>query len=544
MPRSLVAISLMLVVLAAGAVTAGTIRHDRDEALYLALADDPAYAAAGQICTGSLLGSGVLISPTWVLTAGHMATAQASFRLGDETYNAVASTIVKYPGEDVGLFQLDRPVTDVAPAKLYLPEFGSELGREAVTVGFGRSGTGLTGETTYSGTKRAGQNTIDMLGSVWGWSENLLLVDFDRPDDDGAGNRMGSPEPLDLEYCMAHGDSGGGLFVDIEGQTYLAGVQTALWYTDGSANASYGDGGTFARVASLYDWITGVVPPNRPPVAKNDAYATFEDVTLRVELPGVIANDLDLDGDVLLTSTSLTLPANGTLSFDPSGEFIYMPNPGFIGADSFTYALFDGQAWSEQAATVTIDVRPTPAPGDADGNGRVDSADASILAAHWLQSTDGFWTEGDFNHDGRVDDLDASILAANWSLNPPSTPTPEPGTFLLLAWSLPVLWLLRYRTSRVSYTWLAGLSPAELEHEIAYQNAQNQPMQLGGIPLGQHSICTGHFIPFSFFFIWTTVVCGQGILLADRCVDYRGRSEESAREGQSKEDYDSVCAGS
>ena len=52
-------------------------------------------------------------------------------------------------------------------------------------------------------------------------------------------------------------------------------------------------------------------------------------------------------------------------------------------------------------------------PGDANCNGVVDDADASILASHWQQSSMD-WENGDFNGDGIVDDQDASILAAHW----------------------------------------------------------------------------------------------------------------------------------
>ena len=52
-------------------------------------------------------------------------------------------------------------------------------------------------------------------------------------------------------------------------------------------------------------------------------------------------------------------------------------------------------------------------PGDANRDGVVDDRDASILASHWLKS--GMtWAEGDFNSDGKVNDMDAAILAAHW----------------------------------------------------------------------------------------------------------------------------------
>ncbi|MBN1908208.1 MAG: BNR-4 repeat-containing protein [Pirellulales bacterium] len=75
-----------------------------------------------------------------------------------------------------------------------------------------------------------------------------------------------------------------------------------------------------------------------------------------------------------------------------------------------------------------------PGPGDANGDGQVNAADARILAENWLKSTHAIWSDGDFNRDGRVDDLDASILAANWTgtTESGSANVPEPSLLVLL----------------------------------------------------------------------------------------------------------------
>ena len=43
-------------------------------------------------------------------------------------------------------------------------------------------------------------------------------------------------------------------------------------------------------------------------------------------------------------------------------------------------------------------------PGDANRDGAVDDADASILAAHWQTASGATWEMGDFNVDGAVND--------------------------------------------------------------------------------------------------------------------------------------------
>ncbi|MBN2022265.1 MAG: PEP-CTERM sorting domain-containing protein [Pirellulales bacterium] len=79
---------------------------------------------------------------------------------------------------------------------------------------------------------------------------------------------------------------------------------------------------------------------------------------------------------------------------------------------------------------------PQPPPGDANGDGTVNAADAAILAANWLASSGVGWGQGDFNDDGAVDDLDLAILAANWQGGAGSPAVPEPGTIALVTAAL------------------------------------------------------------------------------------------------------------
>ncbi|MBN2022170.1 MAG: hypothetical protein JW809_05205 [Pirellulales bacterium] len=88
-------------------------------------------------------------------------------------------------------------------------------------------------------------------------------------------------------------------------------------------------------------------------------------------------------------------------------------------------------------------------PGDADGDGFVNAADAAILAAHWLQQSGASWGDGDFNGDTKVDDLDLAVLAANWSPGQPAgAAVPEP-TAAVLVVGLLAAWLVRWIRGRV-----------------------------------------------------------------------------------------------
>jgi VCBS repeat-containing protein len=100
-----------------------------------------------------------------------------------------------------------------------------------------------------------------------------------------------------------------------------------------------------------------VTPLNDAPVAVNDAYTINEDTVLSIALPGILANDSDVDGDALNASL-VTGAAHGTLSLNPSGSFLYTPNTNYHGLDSFTYYVSDG-ALTSGVATVTITINPT-----------------------------------------------------------------------------------------------------------------------------------------------------------------------------------------
>ena len=72
-----------------------------------------------------------------------------------------------------------------------------------------------------------------------------------------------------------------------------------------------------------------------------------------------LRDDRDADGDTLAIAELATGPANGSLTVDADGSFVYTPNPGFVGTDSFTYRARDAAATSG-VATVTLTVTGGP----------------------------------------------------------------------------------------------------------------------------------------------------------------------------------------
>lgn len=70
-------------------------------------------------------------------------------------------------------------------------------------------------------------------------------------------------------------------------------------------------------------------------VAVDDTFAAQADSDLTVTAPGVLGNDTACGAAAAVASE----PLDGTLTLDPDGGFVYTPNPGFVGTDTFSYQL-------------------------------------------------------------------------------------------------------------------------------------------------------------------------------------------------------------
>ncbi len=95
------------------------------------------------------------------------------------------------------------------------------------------------------------------------------------------------------------------------------------------------------------------------PVANPDSYSTPYQTSVA---GNVLTNDLGSG----LQVTGNIQPAHGSANVATDGSFVYVPDPGFSGPDSFQYIIEDNSGDGEQAsAVVTIDVAGNTIPAPA-----------------------------------------------------------------------------------------------------------------------------------------------------------------------------------
>jgi len=140
--------------------------------------------------------------------------------------------------------------------------------------------------------------------------------------------------------------------------------------------------------ACTFDLV--VEEENTPPVAEDDEYEIDQDETLTRVAPGVLENDTDTEGDVL-TAEIVTQPEDGTVTLNSDGSFIYEPNAGYFGTDTFTYIANDGEEDSDPATvsiTVNEVVPPNTAPQAVNDEYQIDEDETLTRAAPGVLEND------------------------------------------------------------------------------------------------------------------------------------------------------------
>jgi hypothetical protein len=267
-------VAAMFLALAAVSTTSAIIiRHDRDESLSIALG--ARYPAVGNLqgevtCT--------LIAPRWALTAAHTIENHPPFTdlyvLFDGERYEVEKAII-HPGRvrdavdssaDLALLKLDRPVRGITPVLLY--DRDDEVDKQVILVGYGHTGTGLTGPVgEKSKVRRGATNRIDAD------FENSLMMLFDAP-----------PGGTELEGIGGGGDSGSPALLEEGGKLYTVGVSS---FNSGVAGTSgrYWTFEGYARVSTRRKWIMDTIAADPP----TSLWSPLKKLGGKVALPQTVA---------------------------------------------------------------------------------------------------------------------------------------------------------------------------------------------------------------------------------------------------------------
>ena len=100
-----------------------------------------------------------------------------------------------------------------------------------------------------------------------------------------------------------------------------------------------------------------VIDPNDPPLAADDGiFVGVQSQDLTILVSDLLVNDSDPDGDAI-TLTGISATGAGSVSFDMDGNIVYSVDSTFIGVDTFSYTISDGDESATGTVTVRIDSR-------------------------------------------------------------------------------------------------------------------------------------------------------------------------------------------
>jgi large repetitive protein len=151
-----------------------------------------------------------------------------------------------------------------------------------------------------------------------------------------------------------------------------------------------------------------VYPVNNPPVAIDDVNNTLINTPVSGQ---VLTNDFDPDGNLDPTSVTLvdggSATANGTLTLNDDGTYLYEPGLDFTGTVSFTYQVCDtGVPVLCDQAVVTITVIPVPDPLANNPPVAVNDAYEGLINTPVL----GTVITNDWDPDGNLDPLSVTLV--------------------------------------------------------------------------------------------------------------------------------------
>ncbi len=228
----------------------GTIDPNTPDSKYIEYGKKFTYV--GSLCgsyeNGDLFcASAVAIDDHHILTAAHVVEGAkiCIFSLEKSPYKIETIIIHKDFGKKKHILDLSK--SDIALCysekpfglKFYpcLYENSDEQSKLSCIAGYGFTGNFISGAKIHDGIKRAGSNFIDIVKD-----DNLLICSPSKRND---------KDFTSLEFLIASGDSGGGLFIDGK----LAGINSCIMATGSNPKSGYNEESGHTRISKFIDWI-------------------------------------------------------------------------------------------------------------------------------------------------------------------------------------------------------------------------------------------------------------------------------------------------
>ena len=243
--------------------------------------------------------------------------------------------------------------------------------------------------TNASKTNRyAAVDSVEIIGTTAGPVNNPPVADADTYslDEDGTLNvsapgvlgNDSDPENDPLAAVLA-GDVGNGV-LNLSGDGSFSYTPNANFNGTDSFTYVANDGTSNSNTATVT--IT-VDPINDAPVANSDSATTNEDTAVVID---VLTNDTDADPGDTLSVQSVTQGSNGSV-VNNGVSVTYTPDPAFVGEDTFSYTLSDGNGGTD-TATVSVTVTEFNNPPVANDDSAITDEDTAVIVDVLANDTD------------------------------------------------------------------------------------------------------------------------------------------------------------
>lgn len=223
---------------------AGTIDPDTPDNKYLEYAQS--FHVIGRLCGDyedktSFCASAVAIDNYHILTAAHVVNNSKSCYLHINSKKICVTNFVinkdfesDFGTADIAIGYCDESINLKSYPQLYSKR--DEIDKICSISGYGLYGTFNSGAKSSDNKRRAGSNKVDYI------TANLLVCNPSKRSD---------KDFTELEFMIASGDSGGGLFIDGK----LAGINSCIMSVGRSPKSSYENESGHTRISSFVDWI-------------------------------------------------------------------------------------------------------------------------------------------------------------------------------------------------------------------------------------------------------------------------------------------------